>query len=146
MKLFLLMLLGSSLILSPGWELDFEKAKKTAREEHKYILVNFSGSDWCGPCIRMEKEIFDGALFTAYAKDHLILVNADFPRLKKHALSKEQQKKNEQLADAYDPQGIFPLTVLLNTEGKVVMKWEGLPEASAEEFTKQIQAATDAGK
>lgn len=146
MKLLLLSLLYIIFFpTAPGWELDFDKANQAAREEHKLILINFSGSDWCGPCIRMEAEIFDADAFVHYAKDYLVLMKADFPRLKKHALSKDQQKKNDQLADVYNPQGIFPLTLLLNAEGKIIKKWEGLPQLSAEEFIKQINTAEKDG-
>ena len=75
-----------------------------------------------------------------------MLVNADFPRLKKNILSKEQQKQNEALADTYNSNGAFPLTLLLNADGKVLKKWDGLPTSSPEEFTNDVKAAADAGK
>jgi len=77
---------------------------------------------------------------------NLLLVNADFPRMKKNMLSKEQQKKNEALADKYDSEGAFPLTLLLTPEGEVVKKWEGLPSLTAEEFTNDVKAAVDANR
>ena len=85
--------LFSSLLFSTGWETDFNKAKQSAQSEHKLILLNFSGSDWCGPCIRMHKEIFDNNSFTQYADEHLVLVNADFPRLKKTRASERSTEK-----------------------------------------------------
>jgi len=66
-----------------GWNTNFSQAKTQATASHKLILLNFSGSDWCGPCIRMEKELFASTDFKAYADSNLILVNADFPRQKK---------------------------------------------------------------
>jgi thioredoxin-related protein len=146
MKFLFIALLGFSGLVSTDWQADFDKAKQSAHDQHKYILLNFSGSDWCGPCIRMRQEIFDSETFGAFAKDHLILVNADFPRLKKHALPAEQQKKNDQLADRYNKQGVFPLTLLLTADGKVIKSWEGLPPVSADEFTKQVQSIVDTGK
>jgi len=140
MKQCLSAFLGVFLFLSPEWLLDFDKAKQTAQTQHKYILLNFSGSDWCGPCIRMKQEIFDAEIFKQFTNEHIVLVNADFPRAKKHALSPEQQKKNDQLADQYNQQGVFPLTVLLTAEGKVVKSWEGLPPVSADEFVKELQS------
>src|SRR6478672_3031137 len=119
MKILLTFLLSSFLTSSSLWLSNIDQAKKEATESHKLILVNFSGSDWCGPCIRMHQEIFENTGFAQYAGDHLVLVNADFPRLKKHELSKDQQAKNDQLADKYDKDGIFPLTVLLSSDGKV---------------------------
>ena len=91
----------------------------------------------------MHKEIFDNSSFSQYAADHLVLVNSDFPRLKKHELSKEQQKKNDELADKYNKDGIFPLTVLLSSNGKVLKEWQGLPPVSPEEFTRQVKEIVD---
>jgi len=142
----LLIAVFSSFFLGTGWETDFNKAKQSAQAEHKLILLNFSGSDWCGPCIRMHKEIFEKSSFVDYASDHLVLVNADFPRLKKHELSKEQQEKNDKLASVYDKEGIFPLTVLLTPDGKVLKEWKGFAPVTSEEFTTQVKAIVDAGK
>ena len=137
----------SFFFLSSGiWETDFEKAKEEAKSEHKCILLNFSGSDWCAPCIRMHKEIFENTAFTQYSDKHLVLVNADFPRLKKHSLSSDQQTKNDQLADNYNKEGKFPLTLLLTADGKILRTWEGFPPVSADRFTDQVKAIVDANK
>ncbi|MEO6612842.1 MAG: thioredoxin family protein [Chitinophagaceae bacterium] len=144
MRFFSVLLTGFFLLAISGWDTDFENAKKKAGKEHKYILLNFSGSDWCGPCIRLRERIFDNPAFIKYADNNLVLINADFPRLKKNQLSKDQQKKNDKLADKYDPDGIFPYTVLLNAEGKIVHAWEGLPGITAEQFTSQIKTILDA--
>ena len=146
MKALLFLVLNSFLLSNVNWETDFNKAQQSAQAEHKFILLNFSGSDWCGPCIRMHKEIFDDVSFIEYAADHLVLVNADYPRLKKHELPKDQQKKNDQLADKYNKDGIFPLTLLLSADGKVMKEWQGLPPVSSEEFTKQLKEVIDARK
>src|SRR5215218_2370430 len=112
---FLLTLLLTSLLSAPlPWLSNIEQAKTEAIRSHKYILLNFSGSDWCGPCIRMHKEIFESEVFGKYAEQNLVLVNADFPQLRKHQLSKEQTKQNEVLADKYNPGGKFPFTVILD--------------------------------
>ena len=123
---------------------NLSEAESDAKQNHKLILLEFSGSDWCIPCIKMEKEIFQQASFIKYSKDHLVVVHADFPRLKKHQLPKEQAKQNEKLAEKYNKEGAFPLTVLLDADGKVLKKWEGLVSASPEEFISQIQAFTGA--
>lgn len=137
---FLSVLLTSVLLSSAlSWETDFEDAKKKAEKEHKLILLNFSGSDWCGPCIRLHNEIFENPTFKTFADSNLVLLNADFPRLKKNQLSKDQQKKNDKLADKYNPQGSFPFTVLLNAEGKVIRSWDGFPDKTAEQFTGQLK-------
>jgi len=64
------------------WHYNLEEAKEIAQRDHKFILLNFSGSDGCGPCIRMHKEIFDASPFSSFAENSLVLVNADFPRMK----------------------------------------------------------------
>jgi len=119
-------------------ETDFEKAKTDAANSHKLILLNFSGSDWCSPCIRMKETIFDSDVFDRYAEQNLILVRADFPRLKKNQLSKEQTRQNENLADKFDPEGKFPFTILLDETGKVLKEWEGCPNESPQSFVTSI--------
>jgi thioredoxin-related protein len=144
MRSFSVLLTGILLASLFGWETDFENAKKKAVTEHKLILLNFSGSDWCGPCIRLHQEIFESPSFKNFAGDNLVLINADFPRLKKNQLSKDQQKKNDKLADKYNPDGIFPYTVLLNADGKIVKSWEGFPNTTAEQFTGLLKDFVDA--
>ncbi|OQP62665.1 thiol-disulfide isomerase [Niastella vici] len=132
-------------VLFPGWGTDFDKARETAKQEHKYILLNFSGSDWCGPCIRMHEEIFGSQAFKEVAGKDLVLMNADFPRLKKNQLPKDQQEQNEHLADVYNTKGDFPLTVLLSADGKVIKQWVGFPGKGAGQFVSEIKAACQAG-
>jgi len=146
MKLLVIALLSSFTFGLTTWLTDFEAAKKNAQEKHQLILLNFSGSDWCGPCIRLHKEIFDSNQFEAYADGNLVLVNADFPRLKKNQLNKEQTKQNEALADKYNPNGIFPYTLLLDASGKVLKTWEGYPKQGIMEFTASINEFIHAGK
>ncbi|WP_316785228.1 thioredoxin family protein [Pedobacter frigiditerrae] len=133
-------------LLTTKWEPNFETAKKTAKEKNELILLNFSGSDWCGPCIRMHKEIFDDAAFSKMAEQNLVMVNADFPRNKKNQLPANIKKQNEALADQYNPTGKFPYTVLLNAEGKVIKAWEGLPDETPNQFTAAIKQICDATK
>lgn len=120
------------------WLGDFSAAEKQAAQEHKLILINFSGSDWCGPCIRLRKEILESSTFESYAAGHLVLVRADFPRQKKNQLSKDQVKLNEALADKYNPDGKFPYTLLVDENGKVLKDWDGFPNETAEQFVSQI--------
>lgn len=142
---FLLLLISSSLFAtSSTWLNNFADAKKTAAQKHELIVLNFSGSDWCGPCIRLKKEIFESAEFKNYADENLVLVNADFPRLKKNLPSKDQVKLNEALADQYNSKGKFPFTLLLDAEGKILKTWEGLPDISAEDFTNEIKTISNA--
>jgi thioredoxin-related protein len=140
MKLMFSTLVGMFLMVQPQWLTDFSKAKNLAQEQHKMILLNFSGSDWCGPCIRMHKEIFEDSSFDQFAAESLVLVKADFPRLKKNQLPAELTKSNEALAAEYNPEGVFPLTVLLDETGKVVKRWEGYPGVSAEKYIADLNS------
>src|ERR1700722_2744936 len=128
------------------WSGDFELAKTQAAQQHRLILVNFSGSDWCGPCIRLRKEILESATFESYANDHLVLVRADFPRQKKNQLSKEQVKLNEALADKYNSEGKFPYTLLVDETGKVLFQWDGFPNETPDQFVSQIDQIVQARK
>lgn len=145
MKTLLIIALVAFFSVSP-WEPDFTTAKKIAKEKNELILLNFSGSDWCGPCIRMHKEIFGDANFLKMASSNIVMVNADFPRSKKNQLPAEQKKQNETLAEAYNPKGNFPFTVLMDASGKVIKQWEGLPNQTAEAFTAELKKICDANK
>ncbi len=127
-----------------GWHYNLDEAKQIAGKEHKYILLNFSGSDWCGPCIQMHKQIFDNPDFQQFANEDLIMVNADFPRRKKDQLSEEQQAANDKMADEYNKQGIFPSTVLLDANGKVLKGWEGYPKGDVPSFIEDVKQAINA--
>ena len=122
-KITFLICLFFSTILSVNaqeWMTDLEEAKKIATEQNLKILISFQGSDWCAPCIKLNKEILSSEAFVTYAKSHFVMVKADFPRRKKNKLSAAQQKKNNQLAEKYDKQGIFPLVVMLDKNGNVL--------------------------
>ncbi|WPO77912.1 thioredoxin family protein [Flavobacterium sp. KACC 22761] len=138
--------LALTMTLSINWEPDFNNAKKTAKEKHKLILLNFSGSDWCGPCIVTRKNYLESAVFTAMANENLVLVNADFPRKKKNIGTPEQVKRNEDLAEIYNKEGSFPLTLLLGADGKVIKTWHGKPETTPDEWTAEIKAICESRK
>jgi thioredoxin-related protein len=135
--LFSLFLLAATVCQAQTGSLDATLTQ--ARAQHKQVLLRFSGSDWCIPCIRMEKEIFADSAFHNFAAGHLIPLQADFPRQKKHQLPKEQQQANEALAERYNPQGSFPLTVLLDEKGQVLRRWDGLVDNRAA-FISELEA------
>ena len=143
MKALLLLLF---FIIPIQWEPNFEHAKELAKEKNELILLNFSGSDWCVPCIGLRQEFLESEAFGDFAAKNLILVNADFPRRKKNQIATEQTKRNEKLADQYNPNGVFPLTLLLNADGKVVKTWQGKPKVSVEKWIEEIQAVCEANK
>lgn len=145
MKLLFAFLLSS--VLSPiAWHNNLEEAKQIARKDHRHILLNFSGSDWCGPCIRLHKEIFENETFAKMADTALVLVNADFPRRKKNQLPPQQQKLNDAMADQYNPKGDFPLTLLLDADGKVLKSWTGFPDMKAEAFAEAVKSIIEQDK
>ena len=139
MKLFFAFFVLPLLINGNLWVTNLEQAEQKAKTDHKFILLNFSGSDWCGPCIRMHKEIFESEDFLKYTNDHLVLLNADFPRMKKNQLPKEQQKLNDLLAEKYNSEGSFPCSVLLDSNGKVIYTWKRFYNNSAESFTSEVK-------
>ena len=106
--------------MAQDWCVDLCQAQKQAMEHDKKIVLAFSGSDWCAPCMKLEKEIWSSEEFKAYAKDHFVMLKADFPRKKKNKLSKEQEKKNARLAERYNKAGYFPYVVVMNAEGEVL--------------------------
>lgn len=138
MKTILLLVLVA-LIMDADWLTDFPKAREIAGAEHKMILLNFSGSDWCGPCIKMKKEIFETEVFKAFAGENLVLVRADFPRLKRNLLEEKIKVQNESLAGTYNPMGKFPYTVLLDVDGRVIHEWDGFAKQSPQEFVSEIK-------
>ncbi len=141
MKLLITLLIATVVTAPATWLTDFESARTTAAKDQKAILLNFSGSDWCGPCIMMKKQVFESEPFQAYATDHLVLVRADFPRQKKNQLDKAQTERNEALAERFNPEGKFPFTVLLTAEGKVLKKWDGYAKQSPDQFIADVEAA-----
>ncbi|MCW1914192.1 thioredoxin family protein [Luteolibacter sp. GHJ8] len=117
------------------WETDFDLAKKRAKEEKKDILVDFTGSDWCGWCIRLKKEVFDQRAFQEYAKKHLIMVELDYPRKKK--LPEKEAEQNKKLAEEYEIQG-YPTILLLNSKGREVAR-TGYQEGGPEKYIEHVK-------
>ena len=134
--IFLTMIFFPSVV----WLGNFNEAKTEAVQQHKLIMINFSGSDWCGPCIRLRKEILESETFEDYAAQHLVLVRADFPRQKKNQLSADQVKLNDELADKYNDEGKFPYTLLVDEKGNVLYRWDGFPDETPVQFVNQVDA------
>lgn len=124
-----------------AWLTDFEKAKKTAAAEDQVILADFSGSDWCGWCIKLDEEVFSKDAFKDYAKENLVLFLADFPRRTEQ--DAETKKQNRALADKYGIRG-FPTVLILDAEGAVLAKTgyrRGGPEAYVKHLRELIAEA-----
>jgi thioredoxin-related protein len=117
--LFSALLLGmtaTAFAAGDAWITDFEAAKKKAAAENKDLLVDFTGSDWCSWCIKLNKEVFAHAPFNAGVADTFVLVELDYPR-DKSGLSEELQKQNAELKDTYHISG-FPTILLLDAKGR----------------------------
>ncbi|CAB4244226.1 Thiol-disulfide isomerase or thioredoxin (fragment) [Methylacidimicrobium sp. AP8] len=97
------------------WLTDFSAALKEAKAQNKLVLINFTGSDWCPWCQKLDKEVFTTPDFQKYAKEHLVLVEADFPQRKPQ--SEALKRQNQELADRYQVES-FPTIVLLDPEGQ----------------------------
>lgn len=100
-----------------GWHTNLESAKKIAAKENKPILIDFSGSDWCGWCIKLDKEVFSETAFKDYAKDNLVLVLLDFPRKKQ--IDATTKAINKELMENYGVKG-FPTVILIDSNGKLI--------------------------
>ena len=107
---------GSAFAGGEGWSSDFAAAKKLAAESKKDLLIDFTGSDWCGWCIKLNDEVFKHEPFKAGVKDSFVLVEIDFPK-DKSKLSEETQKQNEELGEKYAVQG-YPTILLCDAEGR----------------------------
>ena len=105
---------------SQNWKNNIEEAKTEAKASNKNILLVFSGSDWCAPCIKLDRTIFQTEVFKAEAAQKWVLVKADFPKKKGNLLSAELTESNKKLAEKYNKEGNFPLVVLLDATGKVI--------------------------
>ena len=121
-----------------GWSSDYKKAQKEAKADHKLVLLNFTGSDWCGYCFQLDRAILKQPQFKDYANKNLILVEIDFPRRKR--LSVETQKQNQELAAKYEVEG-FPTIVLLNGDGKTLWKYDGLYTGGVAAFLAELDKA-----
>ena len=137
-KLLLLITLSfSHFLMAQDWTYNFDDAKKQATEQDKNIIIVFSGSDRCAPCIKLDKTIWQSQAFKNEAEKSWIVVRADFPRKKANALSKEQTDHNRKLAEKFNGEGSFPLVVILDKNGKVLGKM-GFKNVSPEEYIKMI--------
>ncbi len=118
------------------WLTDFGAAKAEARTQKKTLLVNFTGSDWCPPCMAMEKTVFSQPEFVAYASKNLVLMEVDFPRRKKQA--PELAAANQKLASEYGVDG-FPTIGILDPDGKPLGALGYRPDITVESFIAEIE-------
>ena len=118
-----------------AWITDFEQAKKLAKEKNIPILADFSGSDWCGWCIKLDKEVFSKQKFKDYAKDNYVLLMLDFPKRTK--LDPKLAAQNQKLLKKYGVRG-FPTILILDADGKVIKQTSYKP-GGAENYVKHLK-------
>jgi len=124
---------ADALAAKPGWLEDFEAAKTQAAAEKKHILLDFTGSDWCSWCVKIDKEIFAKADFKAFSVKNLLLVELDFPQGKQ--LPAVLKAQNDSLGRQFKVDG-YPTLVLLDPAGKEVGRWVGFKPTLLDEIRK----------
>jgi protein disulfide-isomerase len=135
--------LSSGVHAAPVWLTDLSKAQAQAKTEGKFVLVNFTGSDWCGWCIKLRKEVLLKAEFGDYAKTNLVLVEVDFPKRKPQPAA--LQNTNRKLAEQFQVQS-FPTLVVLDGRGTrvgLVNYSNGGPKPFLAELEKVIHPPPD---
>ena len=127
-----------------GWTEDFEAAKQQAAKEGKLILMDFSGSDWCGWCKKMDEEVFTKDRFVREASKKFVLVSVDSPR-DKSILSALARKQNSALAEKYEVRG-YPTVVIVDPDGKEVKRHSGYRAGGPNGYLKYLRELTRRAK
>jgi protein disulfide-isomerase len=119
-----------------SWETDLKKAQETAKTQKKLLFIDFTGSDWCGYCIRLDRDILSQPQFKEFASKNLVLMEADYPRRKVQSDAITEQ--NKRLAHQYNIQG-FPTILVLNGEGQTVWRYDGYFPDGPEAFIAALE-------
>jgi thioredoxin-related protein len=117
------------------WMTDLPKALAKAKADKKMVLIDFTGSDWCPPCMALHKNVLTSKEFESYADTNLVLVVVDFPRQKEQ--TEELKKANNELKDKYNIEG-FPTIIVLDTDGTQVSKDVGYDGGSTKDFIAKL--------
>ncbi len=133
---------GSKKIEAGEWNEDYEGTLKEAEKSGKPIMLDFTGSDWCGWCVKLKKEVFDQQEFKKFSKENLFLVELDFPRGKTQ--SSKIKEQNQKLAQKYEIQG-YPALIILNAKGEKIGEM-GYVEGGPEPFIAQLKTILSSGK
>ncbi len=118
--IFTIMFLFQFPLFAQDWQPDFHQALEIAKTQDKDIILVFSGSDWCAPCIKLDKGVWQSDAFKSYSSDHWVLYKADFPRKKSNQLSEDLKAANEQLFEKYNKANAFPAVIVLNKKGEIL--------------------------
>lgn len=140
-KIFTLFILVLSVsVQAQEWQDNFADAVVKAKAEEKPIVLVFSGSDWCAPCIRLKKHIFDSEEFASYASEHYVLYNADFPRKKQNQLPKDKMSVNKSLMEKFNPRGYFPMVLVLDKNEHVLGETGFVARTTPEKYLKKLNS------
>jgi len=120
------------------WETNYDAALAQAAKDNKMVLIDFTGSDWCGWCIKLDKDTFSQSAFQSYADKNLVLLELDYPQGKPQTAA--VKKQNAELAKKFNVEG-YPTLVLLNSKGKEIARHEGYLEGGPAAFIKWADAA-----
>lgn len=134
----LLVLLITVTTFSQNWKSNFEEAKAEAKASNKKLILVFSGSDWCAPCIKLDKNIWQSEEFKTYSATNYVLYKADFPKKKANQLPEALKKQNDALAEKYNQNGNYPLVVVLDGNGKA-LGMTGYQNISPSEYIKVLK-------
>jgi uncharacterized protein YyaL (SSP411 family) len=121
------------------WLTDLPKAQAQAKSENKLVLLDFTGSDWCIWCVKLDTDTFSKPGFADYAAKNLVLVQLDYPNKKPQ--SDDLKKANAALAAKYNPEGIFPTLIAMKPDGTVVWKNEGYLEGGPQAMIAKLDEA-----
>ena len=120
------------------WETNYAKALAKAKAENRRVLLDFTGSDWCPPCMALRKQVFSNPAFSAYAQKKLILVEVDYPKRKMQ--STQLKSQNDKLGRQYGINDkVFPTIVLLDSAGKTVREFSGYDGETAADLIAWIE-------
>lgn len=135
-----LILLVNPSLFAQNMQYDFQSALDIAKENKQHVLMVFSGSDWCKPCIQLRTNILESQEFVNFGVEHLVLLELDFPYKKKNKLSKDQEKHNAELAERYNKEGTFPKLILFDGDAKLLQNISIDPKLKPTEFIEVIQS------
>ena len=133
-----ILLAASTVFAGDGWQTDYKAALEQAAKENKPVLLDFTGSDWCGWCIKLDKDTFSQPEFKQFAEKNLILVELDFPNNKPQ--DESVKKQNAELQEKYGVEG-FPTLVLLNSKGKEIARNPGYLPGGPKGFIEWVEKA-----
>ncbi|HTQ31460.1 MAG TPA: thioredoxin fold domain-containing protein [Opitutaceae bacterium] len=119
------------------WFTDYQAAAKQASAENRPMLLDFTGSDWCPWCIKLDQEVYSQPTFIDFARQHLVLVKLDFPRQKQLPVAEKNQ--NRTLAKKFDVHG-YPTSVLLDAQGNKLGQYEGYMEGGPHAYIEWVES------